>query len=421
MAVLDEVEDLAALLAREAGLPRTEALLAELLPSVAGLHGLADDGPGALADRRLSRIPALRAGRRTTLIHAPRGVVGIRGIEENPWATPLLETAAALLAGNGVLLAAAFPTVAARMVGALERAGIPEGLVGVVDAGAGLDGVCDAVSGAPAAGPKATMLVLGGAPLDRVVPGALWAAFSDAGRHPAAVGRVVTVPAVAPELVARLADAARALRVGDPLAPDTEVGPLRSEAQAAAVLAAVDAALAAGAELVCGGRVTVPGHPGPFVAPVLLRGLEPDAALLHERVPGPVLGVVQAAGEEAAIALARRSGGGALSVWADDRDKGERVARVLGADVAWVNEHGFASTAAAVRVARHVAARELASQPPRLRSARWLPYDPMLVRASTSAARILHGRPAERWDALLHGGLPLARTAVRLVREAAGR
>ena len=75
-AILDELEDLAGVLADTVGQPRTEAVLAELLPSVGGLHDLADHGPRALRDRRLGRIPALRAGRRSLLVSAPRGTVG---------------------------------------------------------------------------------------------------------------------------------------------------------------------------------------------------------------------------------------------------------------------------------------------------------------------------------------------------------
>src|SRR5215212_11394530 len=128
IALLDELEELADLLAAEAGQPRSEAMLAELLPSVGGLHGLASDGPGALADQRLGPVPALRAGRRSTLVQAPLGVVGIAGRDGAPWAGPLLEVAAALLAGNGVLLAPAAPRAAARMQNAFVRAGLPEEL-----------------------------------------------------------------------------------------------------------------------------------------------------------------------------------------------------------------------------------------------------------------------------------------------------
>jgi succinate-semialdehyde dehydrogenase / glutarate-semialdehyde dehydrogenase len=67
-AVLDELDRLALLIARETGRPRSEALLAELLPSVSALHALADDGPRALADQRLGRPALLRGGRRAVLV-----------------------------------------------------------------------------------------------------------------------------------------------------------------------------------------------------------------------------------------------------------------------------------------------------------------------------------------------------------------
>ena len=74
-----------------------------------------------------------------------------------------------------------------------------------------------------------------------------------------------------------------------------------------------------------------------------------------------------------------------------------------------------------MRLARYVQPRQIASQPTRLRSARWLPYDPALLRAATATARLLHGRESERWPALRANARPLARTAVRLGREALGR
>ena len=75
-AILDELDQLADALADTVGQPRTEGVLAELLPSVGGLHDLADDGPKALRDQRLGRIAPLRAGRRSVLQSAPVGVVG---------------------------------------------------------------------------------------------------------------------------------------------------------------------------------------------------------------------------------------------------------------------------------------------------------------------------------------------------------
>ena len=171
--------------------------------------------------------------------------------------------------------------------------------------------------------------------------------------------------------------------------------------------------------LLCGGPLELPDVAGSFYAPTVLRGVRPGARILSEPVPGPVLAVVEAASVDEAIALAKRSP--AVSVWAGDRARGERVARELEAEVAWVNEHGHSIPDAAVRLAGHVDSRRIASQPTRLHSARWLPYDPQLVRAATTSARLMYGRENERLGVLRTGAVPLARTAARLAREALGR
>jgi acyl-CoA reductase-like NAD-dependent aldehyde dehydrogenase len=425
-AVLDELDRLALLIARETGRPRSEALLAELLPSVSGLHALADDGPRALADQRLGRPSLLRAGRRAVLVQAPAGLVAVHGRSASAWSEPLLESAASLLAGNAVLLVPSAPLAGERIAAAFIRAGVPGELIAVLPADTAQPiGVAE--SSRPATeiegveqvvdlgddDAKATMLVLAGAPLEATVSGALWAAFAGAGRHPAAVGRLVVAPGLAEPLLGALVAGAQRLRVGDPQLADTEVGPLASHADLEAVERLVAEAEAGGAERLCGGPLTLPGLEGAFCAPIVLRGVAPDARLLRDLPPGPVLAVLEAESEAQAIALAAEHAGAAVSVWTDDRRHGERVARSLGAKLAWVNEHGLAVPSVPVRLARHTTPRRLASQPPRVRSARWLPYDPTLVAARTAAARLLHGRESERVAALRAGAVPMARTAWR--------
>lgn len=420
-AVLDELDALAGLLAQETGRPRTEVLLAELLPSVSGLHALADAAPAALGDQRFGRRTARAAGRRAALLQAPVGVAGLRGGTASPWAEPLLEAAAATVAGDAVLLVPAARLAGDRIAGVLGRAGAPEALVAVLhgaEAAGALEAACDAVTELDPALAKGTMLVLDGATPAQVVSGGLWAGFAGGGSHPAAVGRVVAVTGLAEPLARGLADGARRLRLGDPSDPDTEVGPLASFERLATVEAAVVDAEAAGAERLCGGPVSVTGLAGAFYAPVVLRAVRPGSAVLREPPPGPVLAVVEAADEAEAIALADAPGGGTVSVWAGDRERGERVARGLRAELTWVNEHGHAAAAAPVRLARHVRVRQLASQSSRLRSARWLPYDPALVRARVSAAHLLFGRESERLEALREGAAPLVRTLVRMGRDA---
>jgi acyl-CoA reductase-like NAD-dependent aldehyde dehydrogenase len=420
-AVLDELDRLALLIARETGRPRSEALLAELLPSVGALHALADDGPRALADQRLGRPAPLRAGRRAVLVQAPAGVVAIRGRSASPWAEPVLESAASLLAGNAVLLAPAAPLVGERIAAAFIRAGVPGELIALLHGTERLGDPIDRVVDLGDDDAKATMLVLDGAPLEATVSGALWAAFAGAGRHPAAVGRLVVAPGPAEALLQALVAGARRLRVGDPRHADTEVGPLASRADLEAVERLVAEAEAGGAERLCGGALALPGLDAAFCAPVVLRGVRADARLIREMPPGPVLAVLEAASEREAITLAGEHVDGAVSVWTADRAHGERVGRALAAELTWVNEHGHAVPSAPVRLARHVSPHRLASQPARLRSARWLPYDPALVRARTAAARLLHGRESERVAALREGALPVAQIALRAARAAAQR
>ena len=433
-AVLDELDRLALLIARETGRPRSEALLAELLPSVSALHALADDGPRALADQRLGRPSLLRAGRRAMLVQAPAGVVALVGRAASPWAEPLLESAASLLAGNAVLLTPAAPLAGERIAAAFIRAGVPGELIAVLHGPDALAAVPSDPDSRPGDGPridrvvdlgddeaKATMLVLDGAPLEAAVSGALWAAFAGAGGHPAAVGRLVVAPGPAEPLLEALVAGAQRLRVGDPQHADTEVGPLASRADLEAVERLVAEAEAGGAERLCGGPLDLPGLDGAFCAPVVLRGVREDARLMREMPPGPVLAVVEAESDAQAIALAGEHADAAISVWTDDRRHGERVARSLGAELSWVNEHGQSVPSVPVRLARHVVPQRLASQSARVRSARWLPYDPALVRARTAAARLLHGRESERVAALREGALPVARVALRVARAAAQR
>jgi alpha-ketoglutaric semialdehyde dehydrogenase len=396
VAMLDELDPLASRLAEATGWPRAQLVLSELLPAVRGLRALADDGPGALAEQRLSpRIRGL-AGRSVRLVHAPAGVVGLRGPSASPWAEPVLEAAAALLAGNAVLLAGAAPHAAQRLRAIFLRAGLPGELLAGV-APDGLEAVCDRVCELPRATRRGLVLVLPGAPRRRVVEAALWAAFA---RHSAAAGRLVVTGSAADGLADDLAAGAARLRVGDPRDPATEVGPLESEAALAAVEAAV-----AGADVRGGGRVA--SLDGPYWRPAVVAGVRSGDALFTDPPPGPVLAVYEAASVEAAIAVA--AGASSVSVWARDRDQGERVARRLSAPLTWVGRHGEAPPGVPVRLARHTVARQVESRTTWAPGAPRLAAGPSTVASLTALAELRHGRESRRWAAL--------RTLLRTARD----
>ncbi len=319
VAMLDELDGLSLVLAEETGWPREQVVVAELLPAARGLHELADDGPRALADKRVWSV----AGRRARIVHAPVGVIGLRGPSGSPWAEPALETAASLLAGNGVLLG----VPAQRLRNVFLRAGVPGELVELSEA---FDGVH--VIDLPRPGRRGTLLVLNDAPHAKVVDAALRNSFT--------AGRIVTVAGNAGALV----DALSATLVGsdDPR----------------------------------------------FASP-------PDSTLVVTEMPDA----------EAAIALvAREARDVAVSVWAQDHAKGERVARRLPSPTTWIGRHGDAPTPVEVRIARHVALRRLESR------AAWAPEPSRLpVEARTALAELRYGRESRRWPALR----ALVRTARR--------
>src|SRR3954451_3190840 len=129
--ILDEIDDVRDLIAREQGKTRTEAYLMEILPTVDALHWIAAAGPEILADEPIPTPQPFFRTKRSTFAYEPLGVVGVIAPWNYPWSIPLGEVAMALMAGNGVVLKPAeqTPLIGQRIVDVFERAGLPEGLV----------------------------------------------------------------------------------------------------------------------------------------------------------------------------------------------------------------------------------------------------------------------------------------------------
>jgi acyl-CoA reductase-like NAD-dependent aldehyde dehydrogenase len=424
--VLDEVDDLSELFAREQGRPRTEAVTMELLASVDALRWVAAHAPRFLADQRLRGNQLPLRGKRSHLVRDPVGVVGVCSPWSSPWASGMRRVAYALMAGNGVVLVPdpLVPLSAVRLVRALDRAGVPEGLVRVA---AGTGDLADALDRGGAgqvvrigALGRDPMLVLADASVPHAVSGALWAAFANAGQSRVNVARVYVRREIADRLVEELVAAAGRLRLGDPRRWDVDIGPLASAEHLPVVRDAVDEAVAAGAERLTGGPADMPGVPGPFFAPVVLRGATPEMRVLSEPLPGPVLPVVAVDSEDEAIALANETPSVGASVWTADRGRGERITRELRAERAWINEHMLTALSPA-GLAEFVDVRLRVWEPSRLRDLWWYPYDESLARTMKAVTRYFYGRESERLKALREGAVPAVRLARRLARDAVRR
>jgi acyl-CoA reductase-like NAD-dependent aldehyde dehydrogenase len=467
--VIDELGGLAELIAREQGKPRAEAAALELLPTVDALHWIADRGPPLLRGERLRTPQVYLLGKRHRHLRDPLGVVAVVSSSSLPWTGPFLQAAIALMSGNGVVLKPSPET--ALVGGAVEqvllRAGVPEGLVRVVHGGTGTGQALAAASGVAKVffsgtaragrqvrdtcaqheracvlelGGKDSQIVLADARVELAVAGGAWAGFANAGQSAASIERAYVAREVAEPFLSGLVRAAGSLRLGDPLAPGTDLGPLVSPARAEEVAELVDEAIAAGATLHCGGRVEVAGLEGAqFFAPAVLSGVTPDMRLAGERAPGPVVAVTPVDSEEEAVALANGSPFGlGASVWTRDRARGERIARRIEAGMTWVNDHryshgavqcawGGTKASGSGRVHGEPGFREcvdtklLATDAGRVSRPWWLPYDRSLGQAAEAGARLLYGRDEERLPALREGARPLAQLGRRMVRSALRR
>jgi len=174
--------------------------------------------------------------------------------------------------------------------------------------------------------------------LEVAARGGAWAAFLNAGQVCTSAERFYVLDDVYDDYLRAFADHTRTLRIGDPLDPTTDVGPMVSAAQRAKVADQVGAAVAAGAELVMGGGSA--GHErGHFFAPAVVTGAAADTALLSEETFGPVAPLVRVRSLDEAIAYANstRFGLGA-NVYTEDLQTMLRCMRELKAGTVWFND-----------------------------------------------------------------------------------
>ncbi|MEU7689949.1 MULTISPECIES: aldehyde dehydrogenase family protein [Microbispora] len=309
-----------------------------------------------------------RADAISRVVYEPVGVCGLI----TPWNYPLLQTswkvAPALVAGNTFVLKPSelTPSTAILLMRLLEEAGLPPG-VGNLVLGAGAEAGAplaehpdvDLVSftGGPATGRwimaaaartvKRVALELGGknpnivfadADFDTAVDFAVTAVFLHSGQVCSAGARLLVEDSIHEKFVDAVVRRAERIRLGGPFDPEAETGPLISAAHLAKVEAYVEAGIAEGAKLRCGGR-RLEGE-GYFFPPTVLDGCHRDMRVVREESFGPVLTVERFSGEDEAVALGNDTDYGlAGAVWTTDAGKAQRVAARLRHGTVWINDY----------------------------------------------------------------------------------
>ncbi|MEO7986866.1 MAG: NAD-dependent succinate-semialdehyde dehydrogenase [Gemmatimonadales bacterium] len=286
-----------------------------------------------------------------------------------PWNFPFWQVfrfaAPSLMAGNVGLLkhASNVPQCALAIEDIFRRAGFPEGcfqtlLIGTSEVRGvieddrvaavtltGSTGAGAAVASAAGKVVKKTVLELGGsdpfivmpsADLDAAVRTAVKARNINNGQSCIAAKRFIVAQSIAEEFERRFVAGFEALRVGDPMDPATDVGPLATEAQAETVAGQVERSVAAGAKVLTGGK-RLAGR-GYYYAPTVLANVTPDSPAYHDEVFGPVATIFRARDLDDAIRLANDTPFGlGASAWTNDAAERSRFVAELEAGMVFIN------------------------------------------------------------------------------------
>ena len=167
--------------------------------------------------------------------------------------------------------------------------------------------------------------------------------FRNAGQVCVAGSRLLVEATIHDEFVAEVCKAAEAMRVGDPLLTDTQIGAVNSESQLGANLGFVETAIAEGGTVVTGGQRVLENTGGYYMAPTVVTDVRADATLAQKEVFGPVLAVTPFKTEEDAVNLANSTDYGlAGGVWTSNLGRAHRMVREVRTGVMHVNTYGGA-------------------------------------------------------------------------------
>jgi len=186
-------------------------------------------------------------------------------------------------------------------------------------------------------GGKNPVVVFDDADLDRALDAVIFMLYSLNGERCTSSSRLLVHHNIAADFLARLCDRVRNIRVGHPLDPETEVGPLVHKSHFDKVVGYFDIAKKDGATIAVGGHA-LPRHGQNYVAPTLFTGVTGKMRVAQEEIFGPVLCAIEFGSEDEAIAVANDVPYGlAAYVWTENVGRAQRMAHALDVGMVWVN------------------------------------------------------------------------------------
>ena len=373
MVLVEHADELCRLISAENGKPLTEAMMTEVLPLIDLVSYFTKNAPRILRDHN---IPLhLMKQRKSFITYRPRGVM----LVISPWNFPFTIASGSvvmgLIAGNVILHkpASLTPLIAVKTRQLFDLAGLPAEVYQVlpgpgamashlIEKGVdyvnftGSTGVGRQVAATcgrkliPCSmelGGKDPLYVAEDADLEVAANSIVWGGLANSGQICASVERVYIHERVYDTVVEKVVAKARALRVGDPGKGDVDCGPMVDPAQLEIVERQVNAALAAGAKAVVGGKRLA--GPGQFFEPTILTDVNEEMEVVFEETFGPVVPLLKVANDEEAIARCNHSPYGLTAyVFSGDKERAQRIARRLEAGTVMINDvlltHGAPET-----------------------------------------------------------------------------
>ena len=324
--ILERKDDIGRILAREEG-----KTLAEAIGETVRAGQLFKFFAGEAVRMTGDAIASIREGVDVEVTREPLGVVGLITPWNFPIAIPAWKTAPALAFGNTVVLKCAEQTPASAhlMAQILQEAGCPPGVFNLVMGPGSVIGqalvdhpdvTAISFTGSEAVGQriaegcarqrkrlqmemggKNPMVVMEDADLDVAVPVCINGAFYSTGQRCTASSRLIVHRDIHDAFVERMTDTMSKLVLGDPLEPETQIGPVASESQLRSNLGYVDLARDQGAEVIGGTHLNRPGY---FQSPALFLGASNDMRISREEIFGPCASVIVADDFDHAVMLA---------------------------------------------------------------------------------------------------------------------
>ncbi len=360
----------ARLLTLEKGSPLPESLSSEVMGVLELLDYYSQNLKKSLKSKKEKHHVVLFFHKKSAYHFQPLGVTLVISPWNFPFLIPFYDIIAALAAGNTVVFrpSTTTPLVGLLIGDILLEAGLPPGVLNIVNCKAAqaeeliLSQDIETVmftGSVPTGkrimelasqnlhnivlelGGKDPMIVLKDADLDRASRGAIWGAFMNTGQSCASIERVYVAREVADEFIKKVVSHAKRIKVGNPLEPGVDLGPMAALSQLKVVEEHVEDAVRKGAQVLCGGEKTK-GLPGYFFQPTVLSKVDHSMKIMQDETFGPVLPIMSFSEPEEAVSLANDSRFGlTASIWTRSKKTASWIAERIQAGTITVNDHMF--------------------------------------------------------------------------------